>query len=299
LILAHNFSQSLEGGIYKLGFNKIFVAGLGLIGGSFAMALKNVDTNFNVIGFDKDLQTLEVAKERGAIDKSCVNPSEDLKECDLIVLALYPKATIKFIKENMASFKKGALIIDTAGIKEEVVREVQAFLREDLEFLGTHPMAGKAEGGFLNAAKDLFLNCKYIITPTDKNKKDNIEAIKTLIIKMCSAEIISVSPEEHDKIIAYTSQLPHVIAASIANCGNFSVDVRKFAGGSFRDMTRISTINAELWQELLINNRENILEVIEDFQGCIDVLKDAIEYKDKEKLCEVFEKSSNLKRGTK
>jgi prephenate dehydrogenase len=281
-----------------MGFKNIFVVGLGLIGGSFAMALRSAG-NFYIIGHDKDIQTLEDAKKKNAIDQYSINPSEDLKNCDLVVLALYPKATIKFIKENMQHFKKDAIIIDTAGIKEEVVREVQSFLRGDLEFLGTHPMAGKEEGGFKNADDDLFLNCKYILTPTSKNKKETVENISTLIKRMCCAEIICSQPKDHDKLIAYTSQLPHVIAAAVVNSCNFTLDVNKFAGGSYRDMTRIATINAELWQELLINNRENIVEIIEEFQKSINILKDAIENKDADKLIEEFQKSSNIRRGIK
>jgi prephenate dehydrogenase len=279
-----------------MGFKNIFVAGLGLIGGSFAMTLRNAG-DFNIIGYDKDDMTLKAAKAVKAIDDYCKTPSEVLPTCDLIVLALYPKATIDFIKENMLHFKPGALIIDTAGIKKEVVYEVQSFLREDIEFLGTHPMAGKEEGGFKNADNRLFFRCNYILTPTNKNKVETVEKVSSLIKSMCEGKIISISPEEHDKIISYTSQLPHVIAAGIINCKSFSSEVGKFEGGSFRDMTRIAAINALLWQELLISNSEYILDIIDDFQNSINVIRDTIKSKDKDTLTKIFEKTTDLRKG--
>jgi prephenate dehydrogenase len=282
----------------NMNFKNVMVVGLGLIGGSLAMALKE-NNDINIIGFDRNLDALKEAKSRNVISDYCTEPAQVLPECDLIVIALYPNDTVEFIRNNVNHFKSGAIIIDTAGIKNELIRDVQDFLREDVEFIGTHPMAGKAETGFKSADRSIFSKCKYIITPTARNKEENINKVIKLLKTMGAVDIVTVSPEEHDKIIAYTSHLTHVVAVSLICSGKLNVDVSDFIAGSFKDMTRVAAINGALWQELLISNSENIVSVIEDFEKHISMIKKAISEQDRTKLLEIFNEAHTLRKEIK
>lgn len=273
----------------------ITVVGLGVIGGSMAMALKKLSPKF-IFGIDRDVKVLQEAKLKGVIDEGFINPKEALIKSDLVIVALYPKNTIQFIKDNNENFKSSSLIIDTTGIKESLVYEVQSFIRSDLEFLGTHPMAGKAEQGFNNADCRIFYDANYILTPTEKNSKKNKVFIENIIKAIGFKNIIELSPEEHDKIVAYTSHLPHILAVAIINSKITDKDIGKLVGGSFKDATRVADINSELWCELLCENSKYITSVIDELENQITLMKEAIFTADKETLMQIFNTAKNSRR---
>ncbi|KNF09995.1 prephenate dehydrogenase TyrA [Gottschalkia purinilytica] len=271
----------------------ITIVGLGLIGGSFAMALRDLKPK-NLWAIDIDTDAMETAERLNIIDKGYTNPEVPLKKSDIVILCVYPELTIKFIKDNLKYFKSGAIITDTAGIKDKVINEINTFIREDIDFIGGHPMAGKESKGLQYASKDIFDGANYIITPIPKNNKHNVSIIEDIATKIGCKSIIKIDPKTHDEVIAYTSQLPHVLAVALMNCNNIE-NVETFIGGSFRDTTRVAKINSKLWSELLMENKENILNQIDLFQAYISSIKEAIENERMESLEDIFSEASSKK----
>jgi len=280
--------------LMKLDFN-ITIVGLGLIGGSYAMALKELNPK-NLWGIDVDLKAIETAEDLEIIDKGYKEAEVPLSESDIVIISLYPEAAIEFIKKHKNDFKRGAVITDTSGIKESIVKEVSAFIPDYVDFIGGHPMAGRESKGLAFASKDIFKNANYIITPSNKNKKENIELVKSIAEGIGCKNVVLIDAEIHDKIIAYTSAIPHIIAVALMNCDNFDKERGYFIGGSFRDATRVALINPDLWSELFISNKENILKEIEEFENNLSTMKEAIKNEDSTLMKEIFNKAGSKRR---
>lgn len=274
----------------------ITVVGLGLIGGSYAKALRQLNPK-KLWAIDINGEVLKEAERLNVIDQGFLVPEYPLKHSDIVIMAIYPLKTISFIKDHMSLFKTGAVITDTAGIKKDILKEIIPILREDIDFIGGHPMAGKEISGFNAASQDLFKRASYIITPVARNNVKNVEKISALVREIGCENIVLLNPEEHDEIIAYTSQLPHVIAVSLMNSAENAIDVPKLVAGSFKDATRVASINDELWSELLMSNRENIIHTIEKFEENIKTLKDAIMKKDENYLISKFIDAKAKRKG--
>jgi prephenate dehydrogenase len=176
----------------------------------------------------------------------------------------------------MGDFRSGALVTDIAGIKGKIVEAVEKNLRQDLDFIPGHPMAGSEKGGFANAGKCSFQGKNYILTPLRRNKPENLEYLKALIRRMGFGRITETGAEDHDRKIAFTSQLCHVIAAALIDC-EADTEITRFGGGSFEDLTRIAMLNAPMWTELFIENRDLLLERIGQFERSLDEIKALIE----------------------
>lgn len=268
----------------------ITVIGLGLIGGSFAMALKELKPK-NLWGVDKDPDTIKYAETHGIINKGFADPEIPLSKSDIVIICLYPNDTIRFIKDNINNFKDGVIITDTAGIKKMLINEINTFLPDNIDFIGGHPMAGRECNGIKYASKDIFIGANYIITPSKRNKSKNIATIENIAKLIGCKKIVQVTPEEHDEIIAYTSQLPHVLAAALVNCDN-NDNTSLFVGGSFNDATRVAKINTNLWLELMFENKEFLLKKINLFESNIANIKHAIESNNKEQLALILNNGS-------
>lgn len=278
-----------------LDFN-ITVVGLGLIGGAFAMGLRELRPK-NLWGIDIDENTIETAEKMGIIDKGFSNAEIPLKDSDIVIIALYPNFTEKFIKENNEFFKSGAIITDSAGIKETLVTNVNAFIREDVDFIGGHPMAGRESKGLGYACKDIFHNANYILTPIEKNKIKNINILENIIKKLGCKNVVKIHPRTHDDIIAYTSHLPHIIAVALVNSDLLPRETERFIAGGFKDVTRIADSNAVLWAELLMCNAENIINKLEIFEEKIKVIKNALIEKNEDDIKAEFESAGVRRRG--
>lgn len=272
----------------------IVIVGLGLIGGSYAMALKELRPR-QICAIDMEERVLDEALKMRVIDKGCKNGASLLKEADLVIIALYPEETVEFVKNNIENFKKSAVITDTCGIKIGVVEKINSFLPQDLDFIGGHPMAGKESKGLQAASKDIFKNANYIITPIERNKKENIKLVEKMAKAIGCKNVVCVNPEEHDKIISFTSHLPHVIAVSLMNSNMIENNIGLFTGGSFKDATRVAAINSMLWSELFTLNSENLIGEIEKFEESIKKIKKAIKSEDKHALVNIF-KDASVKR---
>jgi len=277
-----------------LDFN-ITVVGLGLIGGAFAKALKDLKPK-NLWGIDIDENVIETAENMGIIDKGYSNAEIPLKNSDIVIIALYPNLTEKFIKENNEFFKSGAIITDSAGIKETLVTNVNAFIRDDVDFVGGHPMAGRESKGLAYASKEIFRNANYILTPTQKNNRVNINILECIIKKLGCKNVVKIDPRTHDEIIAYTSHLPHIIAASLMNSDNLPIETEKFIAGGFKDVTRIADANADLWTELLLCNVDNIINKLEIFEQNIKGIKNALKEKNEGFIRAEFESAGERRR---
>jgi len=277
----------------EIDFNlNIAIVGLGLIGGSFAMALRQHLKPGQICGIDIDERTVNDALEMGIIDKGFTSGEIALREADLIIIALYPEETIGFVKNNIGNFKKGAVITDTCGIKIDILEQINSFLPDEMDFVGGHPMAGKETKGLQSACIDLFKDANYIITPTPRNKEKNVRLIKNVAKAIGCKNIVSLLPEEHDRIISYTSQLPHVIAVSLMNSDITEDNIGLFTGGSFKDATRVADINTRLWSQLFTLNSKNLLDEIERFEESIKKMKKAIEAEDVNALNNLFNEAS-------
>jgi prephenate dehydrogenase len=266
---------------------KITIIGLGVIGGSFAMAL-NALNEHEIYGVDRNKDTLEKALDLGIITKGCTSGDEFIKESDLIIIGLYPSLVIDFLKKNKDNFKDGAIITDVTGIKETFIAEALDIIPEGVDFIFGHPMAGREKKGIDFASKAVFKGANYLLTPHSKNKEANLKLMEELVLKIGFKKVRKITPKEHDKIISFTSQLPHAIAVALINSDNQEFDTGSFIGDSYRDLTRIANINEELWSELFLGKKENLLKSIEDFEKQLDSIKDAVKYGDIDKLKELF-----------
>ena len=257
---------------------KICVAGLGLIGGSLCMALKRA--GYGVDGWNRSDKALTYALENKIVD----GKAEDFKNYDLIFIALPVEATLKFIDQT--PFKDGAIVCDICGVKKSVADTVYAKAR-NFSYVGCHPMAGKEVSGIENACADLFDRASMVITHDNRTYKGALEVVRKITKDMGFARIVECSAEVHDKKIAYTSQLAHIVANAYVKDREIEGCIG-FTGGSFQDMTRIAGVDENIWASLYLENSENLSEKIENIITSLQSVKCAIDSKDKQRLVEVL-----------
>lgn len=263
---------------------KILVVGLGVIGGSYAAGLTRA--GYRVSAITKEQADIDYALERNMIAFGSTQLNGDLiGEAELIIFALYPTVFIKWIEENQHLFRSGTLITDVTGVKQGVVEKVQGMLREDVEFIAAHPMAGREQSGIEFSNPDVFIGANYIVTPTEKNTAEAIGVCKKLGQILNFARISELSPREHDEMIAFLSQLTHCIAVCLMNCNN-TQGLEKFTGDSFRDLTRIAKINDKMWSELFVMNKHALLDSIDGFITEMSTFREMLECEDRDAMRE-------------
>ena len=253
---------------------KILIVGLGVIGGAYAASL--TEKGYDVKAITKEEKDIAYAKEKNMIKFGTTEVKKEIVgEADLVVFALYPTIFESWIKEYQHLLKSGAIITDVTGVKGTVVNKIQSILREDVEFISAHPMAGREQSGVEYSDPRVFYGANYIVTPTDKNTPEAIELCKELGGVLGFGKISELSVEEHDKMIAFLSQLTHCIAVTLMTC-NETEGLEKYTGDSFRDLTRIAKINEKMWSELFILNKDALLSemnrFIEEFSAFRDML---------------------------
>lgn len=269
----------------------IVVVGLGVVGGSFLMALKEAGFT-DVFGVDTNEETLTKAKNLGLIREGCTSGKELFKKADLTIISIYPTLVCDFIDKNKNYFKPGSVITDATGIKGMILNRIEEILPENIDFVFGHPMAGREKKGIDYASAEVFKGANYIITPTERNKQESIDLVESIAYKIGFKRVKKITPQMHDEMIGFTSQLPHAIAVSLINSDIEGRDTGSFIGDSYRDLTRIANINEDLWSELFLGNKENLLKVIGNFEEQLDLLKKAIREDDKETLRKLFIKST-------
>ena len=271
----------------------IAIVGLGIIGGSFAKALKKYTDNY-VIGINRTRSTAERAYAEKAIDE--IGTELSLSKADIIILALYPRAAVDYIEKYGKYIKKGAIVTDSSGIKREICpKMVELSQKFGFEFAGSHPMAGKETNGFESSEAELFEGASYIITPCEASA-ETIGTLSALALKMRFGTIKITDPEEHDRMIAFTSQLPHVLACAyvLSPC---CLNHKGFSAGSYKDVSRVANINSVLWSELFLENREPLIKELDTLIDNIHAITNAVRANDKketERLLEAARKTKEM-----
>ena len=257
---------------------RILIVGLGLLGGSYARGLKRF--GFHISAITKEQSSIDFALKEGIIDEGSTEiDARMIGEADLVIFALYPHVFVEWIEENQGLLKSGALITDVTGVKRSIVYKIQDILRPDVEFVAAHPMAGREVSGVENSTDRMFFGANFIVTPTEKNTPEAVETIIELGRLLGFSNVTTLSPEEHDEMIGFLSQLTHCIAITLMTC-NDKENMEKFTGDSFRDLTRIARINDLMWSELFAANKDVLLEQMNLFIGKFNELKEMLESDD-------------------
>ena len=268
----------------------ILIVGLGLLGSSYAEALTK--KGFNVSAITRSQSSIDYALENGLINEGTIEiDPEIIGKADLIVFALYPKVFVKWLEDNQQYLKSGAVITDVTGVKSCIVYDIQKMLRRDVEFIAAHPMAGREVYGVQNATSKIFKKANYIVVPTSKNTASAIELCRDLGKTLGFKDVSELSPEMHDEMIAYLSQLTHCIAVSLMCCNDFR-GLENYTGDSFRDLTRIAKINENMWSELFALNREPLLREMDKFRRSFNELYEKLENGDTEGMCDMMRTST-------
>lgn len=272
---------------------KIVIVGLGLIGGSLAKAFRRY-TDCTVLGMDRDGNVLKAATEAEAIHRTA--GTDDLRSADVVFLCLYPEACVRFAEEHRADFRPGGLVTDTCGIKSWLCPRMKQLADEnDFFFVGSHPMAGKEKNGFAHSDAALFLGASYILVPYGAPESET-EKLKMLVSKLGFSRTVETTPEEHDHIIAFTSQLPHVLACAYVMSPQCPKH-KGFSAGSYRDVSRVANINEAMWTELFLENREALTEELDTLTGHIAEIRNAVNSGDAETLRGLLRRGRLVKEG--
>ncbi|MBR2883478.1 MAG: prephenate dehydrogenase [Clostridia bacterium] len=271
---------------------KIAVAGLGLIGGSLAKAFGELP-DIEVLGYDIDNTTIMRAKLVDAIDG--VMDEKNIKECDYIFVALYPKATKEFLEKFAPYIRKNTVVVDCAGTKRSVCECGFKIAKENgFCFIGGHPMAGTQFSGFKYSRASLFDKASMILVPDKNEKLEILQEVKELLVKAGFKSVTITSAAEHDRIIAYTSQLAHVVSNAYVKSPNARVH-KGFSAGSYRDLTRVARLNSSMWAELFLDNSENIAFEIDTIIEELSKYSKAIKENDRETLTKLLDEGTIVK----
>lgn len=272
----------------------ILIVGLGLLGGSYAKALKK--QGFTVNAITRSQSSIDYALENGLIDKGASQVDAELiGEADLIVFALYPHVFVEWIRDNGHLIKEGTVLTDVTGVKSCIVYEIQELLKPGVEFIAAHPMAGREVYGVENSDDSIFKGANYIVVPTEKNSYSAIELCQSLGHTLGFADVSVLTPEKHDQMIAFLSQLTHCIAVSLM-CATDAASLERYTGDSFRDLTRIANINDEMWSELFLSNRPALLAEMDAYRRAFDRMYDCIQNNDREELRSMMRLSTERRR---
>ena len=273
---------------------KILIVGLGLIGGSYAEALSK--KGYEVGAIDQKQEAIDFALRKGYIASGKTSVDKDyVVKFDIVVFALYPHAFVEWIEKYQNCLKSGAIVTDVTGVKGGVVCDVQNALRKDVEFIAAHPMAGRECSGVENAKAEIFEGANYIVVPTEKNTQEAIELCKDLGRELGFKHISELSVKQHDETVGFLSHLTHCIAVSLMVCKE-SGHLADYTGDSFRDLTRIAKINDEMWSELFLLNKDEIVEQMNLFEQHFGKLKECIQNDDREGTREMMRLSTKRRK---
>lgn len=270
------------------------IVGLGLMGASYAKRLTNLHET--VYGFARREESITYALEHHMIADGTIHVEELIHRCDIVVLALYPTKLKDWMLENQQYLKSGALVMDISGVKTNIIEPIQEICREDIEFISTHPMCGRESQGIECADPTIFDGANYIVVPTKKNSEYAIQAAKDLGAKLGCTKISTLSITEHDRMIGFLSQLTHVIAVSLMNTHENSHLV-DYTGDSFRDLTRIASINENMWTELFLLNKDILLDETDQFIESIQHFRDSLANEDSEEMKKLFIQSTQRRKA--
>ncbi len=274
--------------------NKILIVGLGLLGGSYAQGLS--DVGFEVGAIDINSDSIEYGIKQGIIKHGYTEVKKEyVSTFDMVIFALYPHDFIDWLKKYQFLLKKGVVITDVTGVKSCIDKEIREFIRDDIEYVLAHPMAGREVYGVRNADKKIFKGANYIVIPNDKASESAINAVEDIGRLLGFKNVVRLSNEEHDEMIGFLSQLTHCIAVSLMTCKE-SKHLVEYTGDSFRDLTRIARINENMWSELFLLNKEELLKQMDLFLNQFQKLKETIENEDVESMKNIM-RTSTIRRS--
>ena len=257
------------------------IVGLGLIGGSMAKSIK-ARTGHTVFGIARSEETLMMARMCGAIDAPLTQ--ENLSQCDLILIAIRPAAAIEWVRRNAADISKSAVVVDLCGVKRVVVESIAPIAEQyGFAYIGGHPMAGKERGGFTPATEDLYVGASMILTPDKRTDMQLLEMLKAFFLDVGFANLTFSTPDEHDRIIAYTSQLAHIVSSAYIKSPE-AQRRRGFSAGSFRDMTRVARLDEDMWTELFLDDTDYLTKELDILIENLSEYADALKAKDADRL---------------
>lgn len=265
------------------------IVGLGVMGASYAKRL--TDLGETVYGFARRQSSIDYAMEHHMIADGSIHPQDLIHRCDIVVLALYPTLVKPWLEENQKYLKSHSYVMDISGVKTNIIEPAQAIVREDVELISTHPMCGRESKGIEHSDPTIFDGSNYIVVPTEKNSDQGIQIAKQLGAKLGCTNICTLSIEEHDRMIGFLSQLTHVIAVSLMNTHDNSHLV-EYTGDSFRDLTRIASINEDMWAELFLLNKDILLDETDQFIDAISHFRDALQNEDTDEMKRLFIQST-------
>lgn len=271
--------------------SRFVIVGLGLLGGSYARGLARAGFE-HVAAIDLDQSAIDFALQKGYIQTGLTRDFEALlRQADYVVFSLYPTTFIHWVEQYGRFLQPGCICTDVSGVKMGLVERVQALLPAEVEFIASHPMAGKELSGVQNAHLVDFAPANFLITPTPRNTPAGIDFARRLAEALGFARVHQISPEQHDRMIGYVSQLTHAIAVSLM-CAPGAEQFADYTGDSFRDLTRIARVNAPMWAELFLWNRENLIEEIDGFCQRLQALKGHLQAGRRDSLEEMFRAST-------
>jgi cyclohexadieny/prephenate dehydrogenase len=282
-------------------FEKVCIVGLGLIGGSIGLAIKRSNISNQITGYARSNSTLERAIELGLVDSVKDNLKDAVNNTDLVILAT-PLSTFRELVEEMSPFlKKGCIITDTGSAKLTVIEDLKDILPNGVEFVPGHPIAGTEESGPDAGFAELFDNRWCILTPTEDNSSNAVDLVKGFW-ETIGSKVEIMDPMHHDKVLAITSHIPHLIAFNIVGTANNLANVTekevvKYSAGGFRDFTRIAASDPKMWSDIFTYNSEAVLEMLELFSNDLAKLKSAVIKKDSDLLFSNFEKTREVRKN--
>lgn len=268
------------------------IVGLGLIGGSMAKSIKN-RTAHTVYGADLNAETMTMARMCGAIDAPLT--AENLPECDLVLVAIRPGAAVEWVRQNAARISKSAILVDLCGVKRTVVEAITPIAAEHgFAYIGGHPMAGRERGGFTAATDDLYAGASMILTPDARTDMQLLETLKAFFLDIGFAALAFSTPAEHDRIIAFTSQLAHITSSAYVKSPE-AQKRRGFSAGSFQDMTRVARLDEDMWTELFLDDADYLTSELEVLVGHLTEYLDALKARDSARLRALLKEGRELK----
>ena len=271
---------------------KIGIVGLGLIGGSLAKSIKK-NTSYSCFGYDIDRAAVAGALAQEAIDSEL--SLEDMGSCDVIIVCLHPQQTIDFISDNVSRFGAETIVIDTCGVKRAIIDKVDPLCHENgVSFVGCHPMAGREFSGFAYSVDNLFEKASFIMTPTELTPMGAVSKISSLAKEIGFARIVISNPDEHDRVIAFTSQLAHIVSSAYVKSPELGLECG-FSGGSFQDMTRIATMNEDMWTDLFMQNRRHLMYELDMLIQNLNKYNDALKNSDNAAMRKLIAEGRELK----
>lgn len=279
----------------KLQDTIVAIIGLGLIGGSYAKALKAQKVK-RVIGSDRNHIVSLMAKDEGYVDELADDKPELLREADVIICCMYPSVFVPFVKANMQYFKPDVLLTDVMGIKGSIPDQIDALLGPEMDFVSTHPMAGREGKGYSQSTSQIFQGANFILIKRDSNRPEHEQWLRNMAYELGCARVVELTVEEHDSIIAYTSDLPHVLAVSLINSDSMQENTKYFVAGSFRDATRVADINATLWSDLFLLNKGPVIGEINKMEQQLERWKNALQQDDREELVTMMDQAKKKRR---